>query len=68
MPITGNPNDPEFTSEHQYLLFLSLPVLRQFAPDLLPWRASNLRKVQPAKTASLLGATLAQERIGPTRA
>ena len=21
MPITGNPNDPEFTSGHQYLLF-----------------------------------------------
>jgi hypothetical protein len=35
MPITGNPNDPEFTSEHQYLLFLSLPVLRQPPPDLL---------------------------------
>jgi hypothetical protein len=35
MPITGNPNDPEFNSEHRYLLFLSLPVLRQVAPDLL---------------------------------
>lgn len=35
MPITGDPNEPEFTSEHQYLLFLSLPVFRQLAPELL---------------------------------
>lgn len=34
IPITGNPNDPEFTSECQYLLFQILPVLRRLDSEL----------------------------------
>jgi hypothetical protein len=32
--ITGDPNDPEFTSKYQYLLFQILPALRRLDPDL----------------------------------
>jgi hypothetical protein len=48
MPITDDPNDPEYTSEHQYLLLLSLPGLRQLAPDLL----KSLLKGKPQFTAA----------------
>jgi hypothetical protein len=34
IPVTGNPNDPEFTSERQYLLFHILPVLHRLDPEL----------------------------------